>query len=116
MAAQGSPEELTEKIMELRAKEEAEGLREPSGPVFGTQTAPGGSGLPRWLGILLVILAGCCIIPTLGGIILGFGVAGIGVIVGGALVLAFGAFLQVHVTLGSMLSSLLRPTGEFQLC
>lgn len=103
MASLGSPEELTAKIMEQRAREEAEGIREPSVPVVNGSFALSGSGLPRWLGIILVILAGTCIVPALGGMWLGFGVAGIGLIVCGALMMAFGIF---GAGLGSLLLSL----------
>lgn len=99
MAALGSPEELTAKIMEQRAKEEAEGIREPVGPTPRAYTVPSGGGLPRWLGITLVIFVGCMIVPTLGGLFLGFGAAGIGIIVCGSLIVAFCAF---GVGLGSM--------------
>ena len=88
MAALGSPEELTEKIMEQRAREEAEGVREPDGQEFRAYTVPNGNGFPRWLGILLAVLVGVCIVPTLGGLVLGFGVAGVVLIVCGALVFA----------------------------
>lgn len=92
MAALGSPEELTAKIMEQRAKEEAEGIREPAGPAPRAYTVPGGSGLPRWVGIALVIFLGCMIVPMIGTLFLGFGGAGICVIVCGALTIAFCAY------------------------
>lgn len=100
MAALGSPEELTAKIMEQRAKEEAEGLREPSGPSLKAYTTPNVSGLPRWAGIALVVFLGFMIIPTMGCLFLAFGGAGIGIIVCGALIIAFCAF---GVGLGSMI-------------
>lgn len=89
MAALGSPEELTAKIMEQRAREEAEGLREPSSPSPKTYTIPNVSGLPRWAGIALVAFLGFMIVPTMGCLFLAFGGAGIGVIVCGAMVVAF---------------------------
>lgn len=92
MAALGSPEELTAKIMEQRAKEEAEGVREPSGPAPRAYTALSAGSLPRWGGIALVIFMGCMIVPTMGTLFLGFGGAGICVIVCGALTIAFCAF------------------------
>lgn len=100
MAALGSPEELTAKIMEQRAKEEAEGLREPSGPSPKAYTTPNVSGLPRWAGIALVVFAGCLMVPLWGTLFLAFGGAGIGIIVCGALTIAFCAF---GVGLGSMI-------------
>lgn len=100
MASLGSPEELTAKIMEQRAREEAEGLREPDSPAPKAYTVPVRSDLPRGLGIALVILAGTCLVPTLGGMFLGFGVGGIALAVCGALVVAFCAF---GAGVGSML-------------
>ncbi len=100
MASLGSPEELTAKIMEQRAREEAEGLREPVAPEPEGYSFQTGSGIPRWLGITLVILAGICVVPTLGGLFLSFVTAGIGIIVCGALMIGFCAF---GVGLGSAL-------------
>lgn len=102
MAALGSPEELTAKIMEQRAKEEAEGIREPIDPAPRTYTVPNTSGLPRWVGIILVIFMGCMIVPTMGTMFVGFGGAGIVIIVCGALTIAFCAF---GGSLGSMIFS-----------
>lgn len=100
MASLGNPEELTAKIMDQRAKEEAEGLREPSGSSPGAYSIPSASGLPRWAGILLVIFMGCMIVPTMGTLFIGFGGAGICVIVCGTLIVAFCAF---GVGIGSMI-------------
>lgn len=100
MAALGSPEELTAKIMEQRAKEEAEGIREPGSSVPRAYTVPNASGLPRWVGIILVVFAGCLIVPLLGTMFLTFGIAGIAIIVCGALTIAFCAF---GVGVGSMI-------------
>lgn len=89
MAELGSPEDLVARIMEQRAKEEAEGIREPNEPRVREYSAPAGGGLlPRWVGITLVIFMGCMIVPTVGGIAIGFGAAGIGIIVGGAFMFA----------------------------
>jgi len=99
MAALGSPEELTAKIMEQRAKEEAEGIREPYGPAPKAYTIPNASGLPRWLGIVLVAFLGLMMVPAMGCLFLVFGGTGIGIIVCGALIIAFCAF---GVGLGSM--------------
>ncbi|MDE6108640.1 MAG: DUF1700 domain-containing protein, partial [Oscillospiraceae bacterium] len=106
MASLGSPEELTAKIMEQRAKEEAEGLREPEEPAPRAYTIPVKSGLPRELGIALVVLAGVCIVPTLGGLFIGFAVGGIALIVCGALMFAL---LGV---LGGVLGSMLLGIGS----
>lgn len=105
MASLGSPEELTAKIMERRAREEAEGIREPDGPAPGAYTVPVESGVARWLGITLVILAGICIVPTLGGLFIGFAVGGVALIVCGALMFAL---LGV---LGGVLGSMLLGIG-----
>lgn len=100
MAALGSPEELTAKIMEQRAREEAEGVREPDGPAPRIDTVPAVSDASRWLGICLVVMAGICLGPTLGGLFIGFWVGGIALIICGALMIVFCAF---GVGLGSML-------------
>lgn len=100
MASLGSPEELTAKIMDQRAKEEAEGLREPSGPASRAYTIPNNIGLPRWAGIALTVFLGSMIVPVMGSLFLAFGGAGIGIIVCGALIIAFCAF---GVGIGSMI-------------
>lgn len=100
MAALGSPEELTAKIMEQRAREEAEGAQEPDEPAPRAYTIPAESNIPRELGIVLVVLAGICLGPTLGGLFIGFWVGGLALIICGALMIAFCAF---GVGLGSML-------------
>lgn len=102
MASLGSPEELTAKIMEQRAREEAEGLREPSGPSPKAYTVPNASGLPRWAGVALVVFAGCLMVPLWGTLFLAFGGAGIVIIVCGALTIAFCAF---GGSVGSMIFS-----------
>lgn len=102
MASLGSPEELTAKIMEQRAKEEAEGIREPVNPIPRAYTVPSASGLPRWAGIALVVFAGCLMVPLWGTLFLAFGGAGIVIIVCGALTIAFCAF---GGSLGSMIFS-----------
>ena len=100
MASLGSPEELTAKIMEQRAREEAEGLREPVAPEPRAYTFSVENSASRWLGIALVILAGTCIVPTLGGLFLGFAVGGAALIICGVLIVAFCAF---SAGIGSML-------------
>ncbi|MBO5035253.1 MAG: hypothetical protein J6C43_06580 [Oscillospiraceae bacterium] len=102
MAALGSPEELTAKIMEQRAKEEAEGIREPVDPAPRAYTVPNASGLPRRAGIALVVFAGCLMVPLWGTLFLAFGGAGIVIIVCGALTIAFCAF---GGSVGSMIFS-----------
>ena len=106
MTALGSPEELTAKIMEQRAKEEAEGLREPAAPEPRAYTIPVENSASRWLGIALVILAGICIVPPLGGLFIGFAVGGIALIVCGALMFAL---LGV---LGGVIGSMLLGIGS----
>ena len=88
MASLGSPEELARKILEQREREDRE-AQAAHGPIY---QEPMGNGMPRWLGILLVVLAGSCIVPTLGGLFIGFWAGGIGLIVGGACIIAFGTF------------------------
>lgn len=100
MAALGSPEELTAKIMEQRAKEEAEEIREPEASASKAYTVPIENGVLRGAGIALVVLAGICLVPTLGGLFIGFVAGGIGLIVCGALMVAFCAY---GAGIGSML-------------
>lgn len=91
MASLGSPEELTAKIMEQRAKEEADGVREPDEPRTRGYSAPAGNGfLPRWVGIMLVVFMGCMIVPTVGGMAIGFSAAGIVLFACGGLMIALG--------------------------
>ena len=98
MAALGSPEELARKILEQREREDREAAAAQA-PIYQDTL---GSGMPRWLGILLVVLAGSCIVPTLGGLFIGFIAGGIGLIVGGACMIAFGV-IGWGVSLGDML-------------
>ncbi len=100
MATLGSPEELTAKIMEQRAREEAEGIRGPAAPESRAYTISNSKGLPRWAGVALVAFLGCMIVPTLGCLFMGLGGAGICIIVCGALTIAFCA---VSGGLGSMI-------------
>ena len=98
MASLGNPEELARKILEQREREDQE-ARAAQMPIY---QEPLPSGMPRWLGILLVVLAGSCIVPTLGGLVIGFLAGGIGLIVGGAVTIAFGV-IGWGVSLGDML-------------
>lgn len=90
MAALGSPEELTAKIMEQRAREEADGLR-PKSAAAEYADSPIGT-LPRWARLAILVLAWMWLLPVVGGLFLAFGLGGIALVVCGACSVAIGIF------------------------
>lgn len=90
MTALGSPEELTAKIMEQRAYEEAEGLR-PRSNATEYASSPI-SVLPRWARLSILVLAWIWLVPVVGGLFLAFGIGGLALIVCGACAVAIGIF------------------------
>lgn len=88
MAALGSPEELTAKIMEQRAQEEADGVR--PGQAVARYTNSVFDSLPRWAQLTLLALAWVWLLPTVGGLLVTFGLGGIALIVCGACAVGIG--------------------------
>lgn len=101
MAALGSPEELVAKIMEQRVREEAEGIRPKSRNTENTYEAI--YHLPFWGRVAVLILAWIWLLPTVGCLLLAFGIGGIALIVCGACAIGIG----VGILAGGLGSKLL---------
>ena len=90
----GSPQRLAERILEQRRAEDGLlGEPEPYIPNdgYGYYNEDNGR-IPGWVMAILLGVAGLLALPTVGGLILGFGLGGIGCMLGGVIAVVVGSF------------------------
>ena len=88
----GSPQRLAEKILEQRRAEESAAEMPMTYASADGYYNGGNSRLPNWFVALLFGVAGLVALPTMGGLVLGFGLGGIGCMVGGIIAVIVGCF------------------------
>lgn len=88
----GSPQRLAERILEQRKAEE--NMFETPGSFIQNDGYYGGASgqMPGWVMAILFGIAGLIALPTLGGLILGFGLGGLGCMIGGVIAIVVGGF------------------------
>lgn len=100
----GSPQRLAEKILGRPTEENMIPAAEPYayGPQEGDYIPQTGSGMPRWLFILILVAAAIFAGPVLLGLVFGLGLGGLvcvtvglGLVMGGVGKLSFGGFLYL---------------------